>query len=154
MMADDVRDESTPSEPLPGTATGNEKGTAEEHIRSVAGRLESKYTELEQRLVALAADWTQKAESITRDAERRIADLSNKLESMAAALKARSTRSTAKKSTPKPAAKSAGKSAAKSAKMAKAAKAPKGGKAAKSARPGKSPKVVSKGKTSKGGKRR
>ncbi|MBI1745213.1 MAG: hypothetical protein HYR55_01335 [Acidobacteria bacterium] len=110
-MSDDLRE-----------GLGAAQGPSEEPCRgtgeSGAGSWEEKYAELERKVTALAAEWAAKAESISRDAQKRIADLTTQLQRLSATLKARSEKS-APAAAKKPAAKRPARPTAKKAAAAK-----------------------------------
>src|SRR6266849_2587985 len=118
MMSDEIHDQMDQSKPAASEDTGHAHSNLEAQLQSIAGQLEVKYARLEQKLSAMAAEWTAKAEAITRDAEKRMAALRSELQRVTAALKAKAApaakKPTAKKSAVKPAAK------AKAAKKSKA----------------------------------
>ena len=122
-MTDEIREEASAPEAPSGT-TGHGHSNLEDQIRSIAGQLEVRYAELDRRLSATAAEWAAKAETISREAERRIASLTSELQRLRAALQARSAaaqRSTAKKpAAKKPAAKKPAKQPAAKGKKAPA----------------------------------
>src|SRR5262249_33994089 len=114
-MADEVYEGSASPEPSTGsseTSGGHDHGALEEQIHSVAGRLEAKYAELEQKLTALAAEWSGKAEAITKNAEKKVAELRAQINRLTTALQAKAAagKKPAAKAAAKPKAAKKGKS--------------------------------------------